>query len=65
MGLFPALFLIAAWVLVFVGGFYRPDPKWLLINMFCSALGFILHVIHQELSFLLILNSFYGELPGT
>lgn len=63
VSLLPALFLTAAWASVFVGSFYWPDPKLLLINMFCSTLGFILCIIHQELSFLLILSSFFGELP--
>lgn len=65
VGLLPALFLTAAWTWVFVGSFYWPDPKLLVINMFCWDLGFILHIIHQELSFLLILSSFFGELPLT
>lgn len=63
--LLPAPFFIAAWASVFVGNFYWPDPKLLLINMFWSALEFILCIIHQELSFLLILSSFFGELPLT
>lgn len=42
VGLFPALFLSASWASVFVGSFYWPDRKLLLMNMFCWALGFML-----------------------